>query len=252
MKALIIEDELLSQANLIRALDENFDDIEVVGTQTSVRGSVEWLRDKGNHADLIFMDVELSDGMCFDIFEQVRVEAPVIITTAYDSYAVRAFKINSIDYLLKPIDYTELRNAVNRCRKLLSAAPPIDIEALRRALQPEREYKSRFVLKIGDKIILLYTDDIAYFYAEDKCTYAVTDDGKKHMLDISLDAVSESVDPKIFFRLSRNCVASIRAIGNITRHLGSRLKVTLRPKADFEVFVSRVRINEFMNWLEDK
>ncbi len=253
MKALIIEDELPAQTNLRRALEKQFDDIEIVGTQTSVRGAVEWLGDPANRADVIFMDVELSDGMCFDIFEQTRVTAQVIITTAYDNYAVKAFKVNSIDYLLKPIDQHELHNAVERCRRNLSTRSGIDLDALREALRPrEREYKRRFVLRIGDKIVLLQTEDIAYFYAEDKCTYAVTDDGRKHMLDISLDAVSESVDPKIFFRLSRNCVASIRSIGNITRHTGSRLKVTLQPKADFEVFVSRIRINEFMNWLDDK
>lgn len=255
MKVLIIEDELPAQANLTKAIAKNFNDLEVIGAQSSVKGAVGWLREPENHPDIIFMDVELSDGMCFDIFDLVEVKAKVIITTAYDNYAIRAFKVNSIDYLLKPIDHNELQQAVERCRKaILSASPALDIDALRSALTPSTncDYKRRFVVKLGDKILVIKIEDVAYFYAEDKSTFLVTADGKRHILDMSLDAASEQVDPHIFFRISRNCTASIRSIGNISKHLSNRLKVTLIPKSDFDAFVSRFRTADFMNWLEDK
>ncbi|MEG0789506.1 MAG: LytTR family DNA-binding domain-containing protein [Alistipes sp.] len=255
MKALIIEDEIPAQINLTKAIEKNFDDIEICGVFPSVKSAVCRLQDTENKPDLIFMDVELSDGMCFDIFDQVQVSAKVIITTAYDNYAIKAFKVNSIDYLLKPIEQEELRNAIERCRKAISTTEPdFDIEALRNALLPEggKKYKKRFIIKLGDKIVVVNSNDVAYFYAEDKSTFLVTNDGKRHMLDQSLDATSEQIDPAVFFRISRNCTASIRAIGNISKHLSNRLKVNLIPKADFEVFVSRFRTTDFMNWLEDK
>lgn len=264
---LIIEDEIPAQINLTKAIEKACDDLRVVGTQSSVKGAVEWLRDEANRPDIIFMDVELSDGMCFDIFAQTEVRGKVIITTAYDSYAIKAFRVKSVDYLLKPVDHDELAAAVGRCREALAAAgaaddagsrrvpeaAPIDIEALRQALgQGTREYKKRFVVKLGDRISVVGVDEIAYFYAEDKSTYMVTTEGRRMILDMSLDAASEQVDPAAFFRISRNCTAAIGAISGISKHLSNRLKVSLTPKPDFEVFVSRSRTADFMDWLEDK
>lgn len=258
---LIVEDELPAQANLRRALEMRFPDLRIVGLQSSVHGTLEWLKEPTNRADIIFMDVELSDGMCFDIFSQTAVNAKVVITTAFDNYAVRAFRINSIDYLLKPIDPEELTGAVERCRRALAAesentaaAQPIDIEALKSALTGggEPTFRKRFVVRFGDRLSVIETTQVAYFYAEDKSTHLVTNEGRRYILDQSLDQLADEISPADFFRISRNCTVSIRAIAGISKHPSNRLKVNLIPKPDFEVFVSRSRTTDFMTWLEGK
>ncbi len=253
MKVLIVEDEPLAQNNLRNLTMKLFDDLEIVGMLSSVKGAVQWLQNPDNKLDILFLDVELSDGMCFDIFEQVKTNAQIIITTAYDTYALKAFQIHSIDYLLKPIDPDELKAAVERCRQM-RPAPILDAELLRRALIPEEQpaYKSRFVIRLGDRIVLLRTEDIAYFYAEDKSTYAVTKENKRYILDLTLDATQEAVDPRRFFRVSRSQIVAIDAIENISKHLNNRLKISLLPKPEFDTFVSRFRITDFMEWLEGK
>lgn len=256
LRVLIIEDEIPAQINLQKAIEKTFDDLSVVAICSSVKSAVEWLQQAENRADIIFMDVELSDGMCFDIFAQTTVRGKVVITTAYDTYAIKAFRYNSIDYLLKPIAPEELIAAVERCRVAIDhdqAPPTLDIENLRAALAgASREYKKRFVVKIGDRIAVVATEEVAYFYAEDKGTYLITRDNHRYVLDMSLDTASEQVDPRAFFRISRNCTAAIAAIAAISKHLSNRLKVTLDPRPDFEVFVSRQRTTDFMEWLEGK
>lgn len=251
---LIIEDELPAQANLQRTIERLFDDLTVVGTESSVQGAVAWLQAPENHADIIFMDVELSDGMCFDIFARTTVKGKVVITTAYDNYAVKAFRVNSIDYLLKPIDHEQLQAAVERCRTALattSSTSGIDIEQLRSALAPEaNNYKRRFVVKFGDRLSVIDTAQVAYIHAEDKSTHLVTTENRSYVLDASLDTVSEQLDPQHFFRISRNCTVAVSAIAGISKHPSNRLKVTLDPRPDFEVFVSRARTADFMMWLE--
>lgn len=255
---LIVEDETLAQANLKRTIEREFDDLHIAGIFDSVKSTVDWLRTAQNHADIIFMDVELSDGMCFDIFSQVEVCSKVVITTAFDNYAVKAFRIHSIDYLLKPIDPEQLRSAVERCRKALDnptigQAPAFDFELLREAITAESPtYKKRFIVKYGDRLSIIATDQIAYFYVEDKSTYLVTTENRSYILDSSLDTISEQVDPAKFFRISRHCTLSIDAISGISRHPSNRLKVTITPKPEFEVFVSRSRTADFMEWLEGK
>ena len=253
MKALIIEDEPLAQNNLRNIIMKQFDNLEIVGMLSSVKGAIQWLENPIHKVDIIFLDVELSDGMCFDIFEKVKTNAKIIITTAYDTYAIKAFKINSIDYLLKPIDPNELKCAVDRC-SISSKSESLDINTLRQAIigDPATNYKSRFVIRLGDRITLLRTEDIAYFYAEDKSTYAVTFDNHRHILDLTLDAIQEAIDPHRFFRVSRSQIVSIDAIENISKHLNNRLKINLNPKPAFDTFVSRFRINYFMEWLEGK
>lgn len=253
MKILIIEDEIPAQISLTKALSKLCDDAEVIGRIASVKEAVRWLGNSENVADIIFMDVELADGSCFDIFEMVDVKAKVIITTAYNNYAIKAFKVNSIDYLLKPIDHAELKHAIDRCRTMISASDnAVNIANLKAALADEQiQYKKRFVVKVGDKIVIVNTENIAYFYSEDKSTFLVTGD-KQYIVDMSLDSVQEDVDPKRFFRISRNCLVAIDSIGNISKQQNSRLKITLIPKNNFEVIVSRFRINDFMNWLEGK
>lgn len=256
MKALVVEDEILSRNNLENAVERMFDDVEIVGSCESVKSTVNFLKQHGSTIDIIFMDVELSDGMCFDIFSQVEITAKVIITTAYDNYAIRAFEINSIDYILKPIDPDALCRAVDRCRKALSQnvrQSPIDVESLRAALSgSSRTYKHRFVIHIGDRITVVNAEDTACFYAEDKCTYIMTFSGKRYIIDQTLNALQEWLDPRSFFRISRSCIVAISAITSISRSSSGKMVLSLQPKPDFEVTVSRFRTNEFLDWLEEK
>ena len=249
MKALIVEDELMAQKSLTRALSQNFPDIEVVGYTTSVKGTVAWLKEPGNIADIIFMDVELSDGICFEIFRQVKVVAKIIMTTAYDSYAIKAFEAGSVDYLLKPIDSSELKRAVARCRM---SGGTIDVEALALAMgvPGKKNYKERYLVRLNDRIVPLQTSNIAYIYSEDKNNYLVTFDGQKYIIDSSLDVISEELDPDYFFRISRGCIVSMKAIGTIIKQIGGRLRIMATPEPSFEMTVSRSRVDDFMSWLE--
>lgn len=247
MNVLIVEDEMMAQANLARALTQHFPDVRIVGTTGSVRETVLWLRTPGNSADVIFMDVELSDGDCFEIFRQADVTARVIMTTAYDNYAVRAFEVNSIDYLLKQIDLAALRRAVERCRVRSGG---IDPDVLLNAIRSPREYKQRYVVRFNDRIVPVQTTDIAYFYSEEKNTYLVTNDNNRYIMDQSLDVLSDELDPGRFFRISRSCIIAMLAIVSIVKYLGNRLKITARPRPEFEMVVSRSRVDDFLKWLE--
>ncbi len=249
MKVLIVEDEIPAQIQLERMINANFPSFDVIGKVDSVRGTVQWLQ--SNHPDLIFMDVELSDGQCFEIFKQVKVETPVIITTAYNDYAIKAFKVNSIDYLLKPIDRTEFINAVEKSKKITQQSVPDyhQIEDLLTKSLP-KEYKKRLTVKLGDKILILNTAEIAYFYSEDKATFIVTNEGKRYISDLTLDALEELLNPKDYFRISRGCITHIQSIKSVSRYFNSRLKVILSPPVLEDVLVSRIRIPEFLKWLE--
>ena len=250
MNVLIVEDEIMAQKSLMRALAQNFSDLEVVGTATSVKGAVAWLKDASNHADIIFMDVELSDGICFEIFRQADVQAKVIMTTAYDSYALKAFEAGSVDYLLKPIEAEHLKRAVARCRM---SGGKIDVEALTRAIEGashRKEYKERYIVKFNDRIVPLLTSNIAYVYSEDKNNYLVTFDDHKYIIDTSLDVIGEELDPEYFFRISRGCIVSMKAIDTIVKQMGGRLRIVAHPNPSFEMTVSRSRVDDFLKWLE--
>ena len=228
MNVLIVEDEMMAQANLARALTQHFPDVRIVGTTGSVRETVLWLRTPGNSADVIFMDVELSDGDCFEIFRQADVTARVIMTTAYDNYAA-------------------LRRAGERCRVRSGG---IDPDVLLNAIRSPREYKQRYVVRFNDRIVPVQTTDIAYFYSEEKNTYLVTNDNNRYIMDQSLDVLSDELDPGRFFRISRSCIIAMPAIVSIVKYLGNRLKITARPRPEFEMVVSRSRVDDFLKWLE--
>lgn len=247
MNILIVEDEPMAMENLSRALKTYFPEIKIIGNTASIQETVSWLRAHPDAADVIFMDVELSDGNCFEIFRQVDVKAKVIMTTAYDSYAVKAFEVNSIDYLLKPIDPEGLKRAVNRC---IASSGNTDLEKLSKILRHEPEYKQRFIVRLNDKIMPVKTSDIAYFYSEEKNTILVTFNGTKYIMDSTLDILSEELDPRQFFRISRSCILNMSAIESVVKHFGSRLKVIANPHPDFDMTVSRSRIDDFMHWLE--
>ena len=253
MKVLIVEDEIMAQKSLIRVLAQHFPDMSVVATTTSVKGTVDFLKSPENNVDVIFMDVELSDGVCFEIFRQVEVKAKVIMTTAYDSYALKAFEAGTVDYLLKPVDSDALERAVARCR---TRETQIDVEALMKAMgnfgaaEPKKEYKERHIIKFNDRIIPLKTSDIAYVYSEEKNNYLITIDGHKYIIDSSLDVMSEELDPDCFFRISRSCIIAMKSITSILKQAGGRLRITAEPKSSFEMTVSRSRVDDFMTWLE--
>lgn len=250
MKVLIVEDEIMAQRSLVRLLTQNFPDMEIVGTTSSVKSTVEWLKDAGNKADVIFMDVELADGICFEIFRQVDIKAKVIMTTAYDSYAIKAFEAGSIDYLLKPVDLSALKRAVARVQ---TSSGGIDVEALMKmmtvAAAPKKEYKERYIIRFNDRIIPLETSEIAFIYSEEKNNYLATFGDQHYIIDSSLDVISEELNPEFFFRISRGCIVSMKAIKSITKQNG-RLRITSTPESSFEMTVSRSRVDEFLTWLE--
>ena len=249
-KVLIVEDEIMAQKSLIRVLSQHFPDMSVVGTTTSVKNTVAWLKEPTNKADIIFMDVELSDGVCFEIFRQVEITAKVIMTTAYDSYALKAFEAGSIDYLQKPVDQTALKRAVARCRM---SGGQIDIEALMKAMgnqETKKDYKERYIIRFNDRIIPLQTSEIAFVYSEDKNNYLVTFTGHKYIIDSSLDVINEELNPDEFFRISRSCIVSMKAIKSIIKQAGGRLRIVSDPEPPFEMTVSRSRVDDFLVWLE--
>lgn len=251
MKVLIVEDEIMAQKSLIRSLTQNFTDIEIVGTTNSVKGTLSWLKEHSDKVDVIFMDVELSDGVCFEIFRQHEVKAKVIMTTAYDSYAIKAFEAGSIDYLLKPIDISALKRAVARCRM---SGGGVDVESLLKAIgnnaAPKKEYKERFIIRFNDRIVPIVTDNIAYIYSEEKNNWLITFDGQKYVMDSSLDVIGEDLDPDRFFRISRGCIISMKSIDSIIKQVGGRLKIMASPEPAFEMTVSRSRVDDFLEWLE--
>ena len=202
MTALIIEDEIMAQNNLTRMLRQYCTDIEVVGTTTSVAGAVEWLQEPTHRADILFMDVELADGVCFEIFRKTDVKGKVIMTTAYDTYAIKAFEAGSVDYLLKPIAPEALLRAVSRC---CTRTDKPNIEATIKTSTEARRYRERLVVKFNDRMVPVPTTDIAYICSEEKCNYVVTSTGCRYILDASLDVVADVLDPEKFFKISRSC-----------------------------------------------
>lgn len=254
IKILIVEDEIPAQLTLRRLIERCCPDSHIVEMLTSVKSTIKWLEENPEGADVIFMDVELSDGVCFDIFDKIDITANVIITTAYDNYAINAFKRDTRDYLLKPIDEKELSRAWERCRERIEAKNTHNIEALldmvRQKSLNDKTFKKRFIVKAGDKIVIIPVEEIAYCYSEDKSTYAVNRNGTHRLLDYSLDTVQEMLDPTLFFRISRSCIVSISAIDSISKHLGTRLKLQLNPRSEEDVIVSRSRTSDFLEWLD--
>ena len=247
MKALIVEDEPRAQKALENLLRTSFPQVDVVGLTASVKDTVAWLAD--HKPDVIFMDVELADGTCFDIFAQTPVHAQVVMTTAYDNYAVKAFEVNSVDYLLKPLDVEELRRAVDRvAARMAGGAPRIDFDAVREAFRP----REKFLIRLNDRIVPVSVRDIAYFYSEAKNSYIVTRDGKSYVLDDSLDSLETCLDPKAFFRISRGAIIAENVIDSASKLLGGRLRLTLVPgiPAHTDLTVSRARADAFLDWLE--
>ncbi len=250
MKVLIIEDENLTARRLESLLQKYDPNIEVLDRIPSVAKAVEWFQQNPS-PDLIFMDIHLEDDLGFQVFEQAEVTAPVIFTTAYDEYMIQAFKVNSIDYLLKPVNYDELVAAIRKYHSLRKQFSSPDLTALINLLSTPKEtaYKSRFMITIGTKIRSIEAAEIAYFFLEEKVTFLVTKDGLNLPLDYSLDKLTQLLNPQQFFRISRQYLVSLPAIESIHTYSASKLKLDLKPKSRHEVFVSGDRMADFKEWL---
>ncbi|MCB0523130.1 MAG: LytTR family DNA-binding domain-containing protein [Saprospiraceae bacterium] len=249
MRTIIIEDENLTAERLEDMLAKFDSNIRVLAKLPSVVETVDWLR-RNDMPDLVFMDIHLEDDLCFRIFELVSLTAPVIFTTAYDEYMVKAFKVNSIDYLLKPVNYIELVAALQKYKTLKSQFPQTSFENLLQLInQREPEYKTRFMISVGTKIRSIETDDVAYFYSDEKITFLVTREGQNLPIDFSLDKLSTQLNPTHFFRCSRQYLVGFQAIRTVHTHFKGKLKLELVPKPRQDVFVSGDRMSDFKNWL---
>jgi len=249
MRVIIIEDEELAAERLEKMLIETAPETEVIAKLSSVKESVKWLT--LNKADLIFLDIQLSDGLSFSIFEQITVKTPVIFTTAYDQYAIKAFNLNSVSYLLKPVRKNELTEALQKYKSLKSAFS-IDFENILSAVQGKQpDYRRRFLIQIGDRFRKIEAEEIAYFYAMEKCTFLKTFEGNSYPLDLSLDNLVNVIDPSQFFRINRKYVVNMRSIKNMYAWSRSRIKIILSPSVDedSDTIVSIDWAADFRNWL---
>ncbi|GGI58002.1 LytR/AlgR family response regulator transcription factor [Winogradskyella haliclonae] len=251
MNVIIIEDEKPSARRLQRML--NAIDINAETMLHSVEEAVEWFQNNA-HPDLIFLDIQLSDGLSFEIFDAVDIKSAVIFTTAYDEYALQAFKLNSIDYLLKPIDDQDLKTAVDKFKNRApqKQAVTLDFNDIKNLLvNPiEREYKKRFSVKVGQHLKLINIEDIECVYSENKGTYAFTKEGRNYLLDSTLDQLENELEPHVFFRISRKFYVNVNAIKDMVSYTNSRLQIKLNTYNEQDVIVARERVKDFKNWLE--
>jgi DNA-binding LytR/AlgR family response regulator len=255
MNVLIIEDESLSASRLESLVNKYDPKIKVMAKLSSVRESIQWLRDGSNTPpDLIFMDLHLEDDLAFKIIEELKLTIPIIFTTAYSEYTLKAFKVNSIDYLLKPIDKAELTAAIDKFATLhakAAAAPLPDFAALMAMYQSgsDEGYKERFLASAGPKLFSIRTVDIAYFTIEQKATFLRTYDGQHLAMDYSLDKLIQMLDPKEFFRINRSLIIALNSIRSMYTVSAGRLKLELMPPTSQDVFVSGDRMADFKQWL---
>ena len=257
MRAYIIEDEPLGLNRLIKLLEEIDPKIQVIGHAETIKSSVWWLQNNAQ-PDLIFMDIELADGQCFEIFKQVQIMAPVIFTTSYDEYALHAFKVNSLDYLLKPVRKDDLTRSLQKYQHLQShfgqQSMSLQLEALLPDLQQRdrqvSNYRNRFLVKQGQRLLTIETQEIAWFNADGKIVFMMTWGGQRHMMDYTLDQLERLVDPNMFYRANRSFILNIKSIRTIHPYFNGKLKLTLHPAPEeTEVVVSKEKSNNFKSWL---
>ncbi|MGN6803178.1 MAG: LytR/AlgR family response regulator transcription factor [Ginsengibacter sp.] len=250
MRILIVEDEILLAKELRKLLLSIEPSAEICGTTQSVEETVYWLK-QNKPPDLVMMDIELADGQSFDIFKQVHLEAPVIFTTAYDEFAIKAFKVNSIDYLLKPIKESELRIAIEKFKKT-NEHPPISIMELMKKIEQlgnERGYRSRFLIKLGQKMVSIDISDVAYFYSENKCTFIRTYQNQKFIIDLTLDELEKELAPQQFFRANRQFILSGKSVVSIHTWFNQKLIAEVNPPTEEHIIVSRDKANAFKAWM---
>lgn len=251
MKAIIIEDEEFAARRLENIILEYDNTIKIVAKLQSVSESVAWL--KANVApDLIFLDIHLEDDLSFAIFDHIKVQAPIIFTTAFDEYAIKAFKLKSIDYLLKPINKDELANAINKYKnwdgEKSVVLNPNELRSL--LLNQQTVYRERFSVSVGEKLKYINVDDIAYFFSTSGITFVVMNSKSQYSVDFSLDTLKEQLNPKYFFRVNRQYFIKLKAIANVHVYPKSRLKIELNPPASEDVFVSLDKVPDFKRWID--
>jgi DNA-binding LytR/AlgR family response regulator len=254
MKVIIVEDEVPAAEKLERYLQKYDSSIQIVARFDSIHTSVSWLKESQDTIDLIFMDIQLIDGLSFQIFQQVNVHKPVIFTTAFNEFALDAFKVNSIDYLLKPITFTDLSVSLKKLETLRQQflGNNDQSERIGQAFSSlkVKEYKNRFMVKLGEHIRSITTDQITLFYADGRDVYLVTTQNRKFIIDYTLEALEDILDPKNFFRLNRTFILNINAIKDVLVYSNSRLKITLHQEFDKEIIVSREKVGEFKEWFD--
>jgi DNA-binding LytR/AlgR family response regulator len=248
-KVIIIEDEKPAARRLQRMLSRLNIETEIM--LHSVAEAVNWFN-SNDHPDLIFLDIQLSDGISFEIFEKVEINSAVIFTTAYDEYALKAFKLNSVDYLLKPIDEEELANAVAKFKEnYLKNSPQIDFNAFRKILETgsKPDYKTRFTIQVGQHLKIIPANEICCFYSENKASYLTTTSGRNYPVDVSLENLEKELNPEKFFRINRKSIVNIDCIEDIISYTNSRLEIKVKAFNEFQLIVSRERVRDFKKWI---
>jgi two-component system LytT family response regulator len=256
MNVLIVEDETPAVEKLERYLQKYNAGIKVAGVCDSIETSVSWLEQNQSTIDLIFMDIQLKDGLSFKIFQEVKVEKPVIFITAYNEYALDAFKVNSIDYLLKPVTFSDLTASLQKLENLRGQLVMNDskIEKIK-SLAGEggaKTYKNRFMVKVGDHIRSVTADQILFFFADGRDVYLVTQQLRKFIIDFTLESLEDVLEPKTFFRVNRTYILNIHYIHDVVMYSNSRLKVSTQPAWDKEIIVSREKVGEFKEWFDGR
>lgn len=253
MKIIIIEDETPALNRIKKMVLEVEPTIEILATADSIEQSVQVIEKHQGAIDLILMDIELADGQSFEIFNLIEVKSPVIFTTAYDEFALKAFKVNSIDYLLKPISKEELKSAIQKFKSIQKSSDNVEVlkNMLSQITSPKNNLKERFLVKLGERLISVPVSEIAYFASKDKLTYLITKSNNKYVVDYTLEELNNILDSKRFFHLNRQFIASISSISTIHSYFNGKLKLQLLPNWDDEVLVSREKANDLKSWLNN-
>lgn len=251
MKILIIEDELPAARRIEQLIRQQRPQVEILAVIDSISEAVKWFA-QNPAPELILMDIHLADGLSFDIFQSINIQSMVIFTTAYDQYAIRAFKVNSIDYLLKPIDAAELKNALDKYDQMRGSTANFDYSVLNGMLDnlKNRNYRERFLVKFGNAFTYIQAQEMRFCYAEDSLVFTRLADGKKFSLDHTLEQLEQLLNPTHFFRINRKILLHIDAVDKIHPYFNNRLKLELQPSPGFEIVVSRERVQDFKNWID--
>jgi len=252
MNVLIVEDEKPAAKRLEQLINQHTQSLNVLDKLGTVKSTIKWLN-TNEAPDLIFMDIQLSDGLSFEIFEKIAVTSPVIFTTAYDEYALRAFKVNSIDYLLKPIDGHDLNGALEKLKNLTSTKDNSNnsLDKISKVMEMlSNDYKSRFVIKVGEHLKSIAVKDILYFFSRDKASYCCTSEGRNYLIDYTLEQLDAMMDPKQYFRINRKYIVGLDSFTDIITYSNSRLRLVLANSDDNDIIVSRDRVGEFKQWLD--
>ncbi len=250
MNILIVENEKPAISGLSSLLKKIDVAANIVGTTESVESTINWIQSNPS-PDLIFMDIQLDDGLCFEIFETIKLDVPIIFTTAYDQYMLSAFKVNSVDYLLKPIEEIPLRNAIEKFKTIHYTAP-IKNDVIKQVLNElNKGYKNRFLIKVGEHYKSIPDNDISCFYILERAVFIRTSSDKDYTVDYSLDNLQKMIDPEKFFRINRNCIININEISDILNYSSSRLKIKLKSnKPIYDIIISKDKVREFKKWID--